>query len=62
METEKSYHELVLLFCDTTSTFGLVIVADMYFSTRYSIKITKSRSLSAVQLKSYRHAEMYEIL
>ena len=62
MENEKSYHELVLLLCDTTSTFGLVTVADMYFSTRYGIKFSKGRPLSALQQKIDRHAEMYEIL
>ena len=55
--------ELVqFLWCKTTSKFGLVTVADLILNTRYGNEFTKSKPLSVVQLQSYRHAEIVEML
>ena len=41
MEIDTICCELVLLLCNTTTTFGLVTVTDMLLTTRYGILIKK---------------------
>ena len=42
--------ELVLLLRKTTTTFGLVTVADLILKTKYGNEFTKSKQLSVFQL------------
>ena len=58
----KSAVSFIFLSCKTTTTFGLVTVADMLSNTRHGIIYMKSKPLSVVPLQNYRHAEVFEML